>query len=576
MRRSSPGGDVSFFQFLGALKGTLTGVGVISGAINLLALTSSIFMMLVYDRVIPSRSMPTLVGLVAFAAVMYGFHAALDIIRSRALSRVGLVFDQRFGDRLHDSIIASKPESAERAMQALRDFDQCRNFMSGGGAAAFFDLPWLPFYLSLCFFLHPLIGFVTIAGGGVLIALTLLAELCTKRPLAAATRFGTSRMSTIASTHRDREVIRAMGLSGPLASRWRDLNRDYLCAGVQVADTGSAIGVASRMARVALQSVLLAIGAYLVTQEKATGGVMMASSIIMGRALAPIEAVIAHWKGFVAAREGWRRLRARLSDLPPRSQGIAPPAPRAEAAAEGLTVAAPGSERILIRNVSFRVAAGGGVGVIGASGSGKSTLARALIGGEGVVGGRVRLDGAALDQWPGEELGRHIGYLPQSVDLLEGTVRENIARFDPHARAEDVHAAAKASGAHEMILRLPQGYETHVGENGAGLSAGQRQRVGLARALYGDPFLVVLDEPNANLDAEGEAALVTATLGVRARGGVVVIIAHRPSALAGVDHVLVMNAGHVQSFGPKEEVLNRTLRPQPVAAVTPLKAVAAD
>lgn len=576
MRKTKQRDAASLLRFLDSFTGTLAGVGAISGAINVLALTSSIFMMQVYDRVIPSRSMPTFYGLAVFATTLYGFHAALEIIRSRLLWRLGLTFDERFGDRLRQTLLAAPGARAEGALQALRDLDQCRAFMSGGGAAAMFDLPWLPLYLALCFLLHPLIGMVTLAGGGVLIGLTLLAELSTRRPLADASRLGASRMAMVVSTHRDREVIRAMGIGDRLATRWHALNLDYLAAGTSAADASNAIGVTSRMARVALQSLLLAVGAYLVTQQKTTGGVMIASSVIMGRALAPIETALAQWKGFVAAREGWGRLRDRLSGLPAAARGIAPPPPHAELAAEGLTAVAPGGERVVLRNVSFRVAAGGGVGVIGASGSGKSSLARALIGGDGLVGGCVRLDGAALEQWPTQDLGRHSGYLPQGVDLLEGTVGENIARFDPQARAETIHAAAKAAFAHDLIVRLPQGYETRIGENGAGLSAGQRQRIGLARALYGDPFLVVLDEPNASLDAEGEAALVEATRAVRGRGGVVVVIAHRPSALAGVDHVLVLNGGVAQAFGPKDEVLNRSLRQRSGAFVTPLKAVSGD
>jgi PrtD family type I secretion system ABC transporter len=565
----------TLLRFLTSFRGAFAGVGFLSGVINILALTSSIFMMQVYDRVIPSRSMPTLVGLLLFAAMLYCFHAALEIIRSRLLWRVSLAFDRDIGGRLHRVLLSPENGSTDEALQNLRDLDQCRNFMAGGGAVALFELPWLPLYIGLCFLLHPMIGFITLIGGGLLVGLTLLTELFTRRPLAVAGVLAVSRMAMIASTHRNREAVRAMGFGARLAIRWSELNGAYLDASTHAADAANVIGVTSKMTRIALQSALLAAGAYLVTQQKTTGGVMIASSIIMGRTLAPIETAIAQWKNFVTARDGWKRLRQRLSSLSSEARGIAPPKPVAEFAAESLSVVAPGSDRLLIQDVSFRIAAGAGVGIIGSSGSGKSTLARALVGCENLLRGCVRLDGSALEQWPQDDLGRHIGYLPQGVDLLAGTIAENIARFDPAAKAEDIHAAAKAAGVHDLIVRLPNGFETLIGENGAGLSAGQRQRIGLARALFGEPFLVVLDEPNANLDAEGESAVVAATLGVRARGGVVVVIAHRPSALAGVDHVLVMNGGTAQAFGPKEEVLNRALHRRPTAqSVTPLRAVA--
>jgi ATP-binding cassette subfamily C protein len=336
----------------------------------------------------------------------------------------------------------------------------------------------------------------------------------------------------------------------------------------------------SKVLRMLLQSAVLAVGAYLVIDGQATGGIMIASSILTSRALAPVELAIANWKGFVSARQGWRRLKEQLARTAPGEDPLKLPAPSRQLTVEGGGTGAPGSQRFAVQDVAFALQAGSGLGIIGPSASGKSSLARMLVGVWPTWRGKVRLDAAALEQWRPEDLGPHIGYLPQDVELFAGTVAQNIARFHAAPEPEAVIAAARAANVHEMILHLPDGYETQVGEAGAALSGGQRQRIALARALYGNPFLVVLDEPNSNLDAEGEQALTAAILGVRARGGIVVVIAHRPSALAGVDQVLVMADGRVQSFGPKEEILGKVLRPAPVPAsdsrmpaATPLKIV---
>ena len=353
-------------------------------------------------------------------------------------------------------------------------------------------------------------------------------------------------------------------------TRWSELGRNYLTQQQSAHDLAGGLGAAGRALRTALQSGVLAIGAWLVIQQEATGGVMIASSILAGRALAPIDLAIAHWRGFVAARQSGRRLNDLLASMPSAANRLALPAPAQRLSVQALGVAAPGTARLLVQEVDFTLKAGQAVGVVGPSGSGKSTLARALVGVWPYARGAVRLDGASIDQWMPAALGSHVGYLPQDIELFDGTVAENIARFDRDATDAAVIAAAKAAGVHDLIVGLPVGYETQLGERGAALSAGQRQRIALARALYGEPFLIVLDEPNSNLDAEGEQALSSAILGVRARGGIVVIVAHRPSALAAVDHVLLLNHGKQQSFGPKEEVLARAT-PRVAPNPTPLK-----
>jgi ATP-binding cassette subfamily C protein len=365
-----------------------------------------------------------------------------------------------------------------------------------------------------------------------------------------------------------------MGMAGRVGALWGKSNDRFMAAQQQASDIAGGLGAVSKVLRMALQSAVLGVGAYLVVEQQATAGVIIAGSILSARALAPVELAIANWRGFVSARQGWKRLVELLAALPQRAEPMALPRPGATLSVEGVSAAPPGTQRFVVQDVAFALRAGNGLGIIGPSASGKSSLARLLVGVWSPLRGKVRLDGAAVEQWDPEALGQHIGYLPQDVELFAGTVAENIARFDPKRDAEAVLAAAKAANVHDLILRLPDGYETQIGEGGAALSAGQAQRVALARALYGDPFVVILDEPNSNLDAEGEQALTQAILGVRARGGIAIVIAHRPSALAGVDLVLVMAEGKVQAFGPKDEVLSKVLRRAPVSAAAPAAAAA--
>lgn len=531
-------------------------------------LSGSLFMLQVYDRVLPSRSVPTLVALIVMVAVLYAFQGVLETVRARVLTRVGAGIDELISGRVFDCIVRLPLRIRDRGegLQALRDLDQVSGFLSGGGPAALFDLPWIPLYVIICFLFHPWIGVAALVGAFLLVSLTILADRLVRAPTRAMSDFSTRRSAIAQASARNAEVLTAMGMGENLARRWTAANNDFRAAQERASDITGGFGAVSRILRMMLQSMVLALGAYLVIYQQATPGIIIASSILTSRALAPIEAAIAHWKSLLAARQSWQRLDGMFAAMPAAGEGMVLPAPKSELAVESIGVASPGDRRILIQDVAFTLTAGSGMGVIGPSGSGKSSLARALVGVWPLMRGQVRLDGAALEQWPTGELGRHVGYLPQDVELFSGTVGQNISRFEENAAPDAIIAAAQAAGVHQMILRLPEGYRTEIGDAGAALSAGQRQRVALARALYRDPFLVVLDEPNSNLDATGEQALTQAIERIRARGGIVIVVAHRPSALAALDHLLVLGGGRQQAFGLKSDIARQAM--QPLQAVT--------
>jgi ATP-binding cassette subfamily C protein len=402
---------------------------------------------------------------------------------------------------------------------------------------------------------------VATAGTVLLCILTLLTDLFARAPSKAASRLSLQR-DRIGEDHRRKaEVIRAMGMTGAMTRKWTDANKRYLASHQRLSDVGGGFSTISKISRIMLQSVMLALGAYLVIQNEASAGVIIAGSILISRALAPVELAIAHWKGFVAARQSWRRLNGILVAMPQRDATMPLPKPSASLSAKGIAVAAPGGTALLIQDVSFALKSGETVGIIGPSGSGKSTLARAIIDVWPPARGKVRIDGASLDQWEPDALGRYIGYLPQTSELFSGTIAENISRFAEDPDANAIIAAARAAGVHDLILTFEKGYDTNLGPHGTMVSAGQQQRIGLARALYGDPFLIVLDEPNSNLDAEGEVALMRAIAGAKARGAIVLIIAHSPSAIAGVDYLLIMNQGRMIAFGPADDIAAKHLRP---------------
>jgi PrtD family type I secretion system ABC transporter len=557
--------------FLVSCRRIFWGLAAFSGLSNLLMLTGSFFMLQVYDRVLPGRSIPTLIALIVLAIVLYMFQGGLDLVRSRISSRIGRYFDERLGLRIFDAVVRLplKTRGDGDGLQPLRDLDQVRGFLSGGGPTALFDLPWMPIYLGICFLFHFWIGVTALVGAAVLVAITILTELRTQGPAKASSRLAVARSALAVEGRRNAEVLQAMGMRRQAALRWHDVNSKYLAAHERASDIASGLGGTSKVFRSILQSLVLAVGAVLVINQESTAGIIIAGSILTSRALAPVEVAIANWKSFVSARQSRGRLDQLLRLLPAEKEPLALPPPTRSLVVQQVHIGAPNSDKQILSDVSFELRSGEAVGVIGPSGSGKSTLARALVGVWPQLRGRIRLDDAALEHWSSDALGKHIGYLPQDVELFDGSIAVNIARFDLQATSDGVLQAARAAGAHNLILSFPDGYSTRIGEGGMALSAGQRQRIGLARALYGNPFFVVLDEPTSNVDSEGEDALTEAILGVRRRGGIVAVIAHRPKALESVDHVLVIGEGRVQSFGPKDEVLHKVLRkPTPLTVIS--------
>jgi PrtD family type I secretion system ABC transporter len=559
---------------LRACRGAFIGVALMSCVINLLYLTGSIFMLEIYDRVLPSRSVPTLVGLIILAAGLYIAQGLLDLIRGRVLGRIGTALDEALNARVFQTVVRLPLLVGGRneGLQPLRDLDNVRGFLGSMGPSAFFDLPWLPLYLAICFAFHVLIGVTALVGAIILISLTLVTEYMSRQPAREATALAARRNDLAASSRRNAEVLVAMGMSGRLTRRWTETNEKYLAGNQNASDVAGGLGAIAKVMRMMLQSAVLGVGAYLVIRQEATAGIIIAGSILSARALAPVDLAIAHWKSFVAARQSWRRLNALLQQIPVAPTQTLLQNPTSRLSVEGISIAAPGDQKVIVQDVSLVLSAGHGLGIIGPSGSGKSSLVRALVGVWQPFRGKVRLDGAALDQWSPDVLGQHIGYLPQDVELFAGTVAQNICRFDPDAKSESIIMAAKEAGVHDMIIKMRDGYNTQVGEQGAALSAGQAQRVALARALYNDPFLIVLDEPNSNLDTEGDEALTRAIRSARERGAVVVVVAHRPIGIEAVDQILVLKDGHMQAFGPKEQVLAQVLQPR-VAAPVPIKIV---
>lgn len=541
------------------MKSAIIVVAVLSALLNILLLGGSIYMMLIYDTVLPSHSIPTLFGLLIMVVIVFAFQGLFDILRSRMVADIGASFHNRMINRIQNVMfetILRKSVPSSRATAPVRDLDTIRSFMASPGPSAFMDLPWIFFFLIVLAFLHYWLAVTAFVGALVMIALTYLMHRIAAGPTEAVFQASGVRNLLTDETRRHAELIHVMGMRRRLQNRWNNVNSNQLAAQQQLTRATTGLSGGSRVFRMFLQSLVLTIGALLVIDGQATGGVIFASSIIAARALAPIDQAIANWKGFASARESWHRLETLLEKVPvPTESATVLPPPEQSIQAEGLVIVPPGSQNIVAQGVSFQLNAGDALGVIGMSGSGKSSLVRAVIGAWRPARGKVRLDGATLDQYDDEQLGGYIGYLPQTVELLAGSVAENIARFVETQDSGAVISAAKAAGVHDLIVNLPMGYETQVGSDGDELSAGQRQRVGLARALYGEPFLVVLDEPNSNLDAQGEAALDAAIQSVRDRGGIVIVVAHRSAAIARTNFLLYMHEGRMEAFGPKEQVM---------------------
>jgi len=531
--------------------GLLAAVAVFSVAVNLLALTGPLFMLQVYDRVLASRSGATLAALFLLVSFLFLMLGVIDLARSRVMARIALRLQDRLEPRVFQAALAQGGASAA----GLRDLDALRQLLASPLALALFDLPWAPLFLAGLYLFHPLLGGVATLGGLVLVAASWLNRWQSRAPLraAAAAEHDADRL---AGLYRDEgELIGALGMRGASLARWRFARERMADAALLALDRGAGFTVFSRSFRLFLQSALLAAGAWLVLQHQLTPGAMIASSVLMGRALAPVDQLVAGWSAVQRALDGWERLGQLLSRHPPPVPRTPLPRPAARLEVTNLALIPPGQDLPALRGIGFSLAPGQALGVIGPSGAGKSTLARALTGAWPAAAGAIRLDGAALDQYDPDTLGGLIGYLPQRVTLFDGTVAENIARLSPQPDPAAVVRAAVAAGAHRMILGLQQGYDTPLSQAGAPLSGGQIQRLGLARALYGQPVLLILDEPDSHLDAEGAAALNLAIRAVKSRAGAVVIIAHRPAAIADCELLLRMDAGRQTAFGPRDEVL---------------------
>jgi ATP-binding cassette subfamily C protein len=515
---------------------------------------------------------PTLVALTIVVAGLFLFQAGFDVIRSRLLVRVASRVDETFGERAYRAVLnlPLRAVPAGDGLQPIRDLDTVRNFLAGPGPTAICDLPWIPVYLIFVYLLHPLLGLLATFGVFLLLALTVLTDRLSRGSTADAAAEGLRRVGLAAEGRKNAEVLQSMGFADRMVERWLVASEQHLRAQQAASDVAGGFGAGAKVFRSFLQSAILATGAYLVIRGDLSAGAIIASSITSSRALAPIDIAISQWKSFIAARQSAARLEGLLRSPMAAAKPVPLPlpAPALELTLDGVAATAPGLTAPLIQNVGFCLKAGQGLGLIGQSAAGKSTLLRAIVGVWPILRGTVRLDGATLDQWLPSEIGRHIGHLPQDAALFDGTIAENIARFDPGADPAAILKAAQAANVHKMILRLPNGYETRIGPEGDALSSGQRQRIGLARAFFGEPFLIVLDEPSANLDTEGEDALTQAIRGVMARGGIIIVVTHRPSAIAALDLVAVMSEGRLQYFGPKADVLRRTLRtvPEPPAS----------
>ncbi|PVA11104.1 type I secretion system permease/ATPase [Pelagivirga sediminicola] len=536
-------------------------VGVFSVFVNLLMLTGPLYMLQVYDRVLGSRSVETLLALTVLVGFLFAMMGILDFARGRIMGRVGARFQARLDKRVFDAVLRkSAIQPDQGTATGLADLEAVRRLMVSPVLTAMFDMPWTPIFLAGIWIFHPWLGILALSGGALLVAIAILNQITTRQPSRDAGRTAVQADAIATQIRSEAEMVQAMGMRGAAFDRWQKARGTALEKQIDATDLGTTFTCSTKAFRLALQSAMLGLGAYLVLQNQMTAGAMIAGSILMGRALAPIEQVVGQWALVQRARQGWTSLAQLLKDVPPEMPRTALPRPKARLELIKATVFAPGDTAPVLKSVSFAVEPGQAVGVIGPSGSGKSTLARAITGVWPPRAGALRLDGATLDQFDPAILGEHIGYLPQRVQLFDGTVAENIARLSDAPDADRVVAAAKAADAHEMILKLPQGYDTHVTAGGGRLSGGQMQRVGLARALYGDPVILVLDEPNSNLDNEGSAAVNRAIRSFKADGRSVLIMAHRPAAIQECDMLLMLEQGEVRAFGPKEEVLQKVVR----------------
>jgi ATP-binding cassette subfamily C protein/ATP-binding cassette subfamily C protein EexD len=555
---------------IAACRAQFVAVGVFSGVVNGLQLTVSLYMMQVFDRVLATRNLNTLIYLTLIAIAAVGLLAVLEAARSRIMQRVGAWIEEKVAPEGFARAVESQLRGRAYRMEALRDLAVCRGFIASPGALALYDVPWVPVFLLVIFLLHPLLGVVALAGAVLLLGLTLLNEVSTSKLLREANSAAMVNQRRAESIVRNAEVIDSMGMLPAVMARWRVGVVEMSGPMNRAMDRAAPLLATTKFFRLAVQIAILGIGAYLVLGQELTSGASIAASIIMGRALAPVEQMIGGWKQLVQARQSWKRLQAFLVMPRLRPPGMPLPEPTGRLAVERVTYGFPGSNVAVVKGVAFALEPGESLAVIGPSAAGKTTLIRLLTGTLQPASGNVRLDGADVYTWQREDFGRHVGYMPQDVELFDGTIFDNIARM-AEAPPEAVFDAAKLAGAHEMILRLPKGYDTEIGEGGQHLSGGQRQQVGLARAMFGNPKFIVLDEPNSNLDGDSEAALLRALQELRQRGITVVLVSHRPVLVQGVEKVLLMRDGAVEMFGPRAEVLKKIMKP---AHPTPIPAPA--
>ncbi|WP_370300719.1 type I secretion system permease/ATPase [Pseudooceanicola sp.] len=531
-------------------------VGLFSVFANLLMLTGPLYMLQVYDRVLGSRSEETLVALSLLVVFLYGIMGILDYTRGRIMARVGARFQAALDRRVFDAVIRRSVVAPDVSAQTgLSDLESVQRLLASPVLMAVFDIPWTPIFLAGIMLFHPWLGALALIGGAVLIVITLLNQLLSREPVAQA-NIAAHRANLMSEEIRtESEMVQSMGMREAAFNRWQVARDTSLHQSVAASDVGGSFSSMTKTLRLFLQSAMLGLGAYLVLQNELTPGAMIAGSILLGRALAPIELAIGQWPLVQRASKGWNNLAELLDKVPVEHPRTALPKPRAKLQVQSLTVVPPGDTRASLRTITFTVEPGQAIGVIGPSGAGKSTLARALTGVWRPAGGSIRLDGAALDQYDPSVLGRHIGYLPQRVQLFDGTIAENIARLSREPDPDKVVAAAKKAAAHDMIVHLPDGYDTRVSTGGGRLSGGQIQRIGLARALYDDPVILILDEPNSNLDNDGSIALNHAIRALKAAGHSCLIMAHRPAAIQECDMLLVLDNGTRAAFGPKDKVL---------------------
>jgi ATP-binding cassette subfamily C exporter for protease/lipase len=551
---------------LNQFKGVFKTVGVFSMAINLLMLVPSIYMLQVYDSVLSSRNLMTLAMLSLITLLFYAIISGLEWVRSQVLIRVGAQVDALLSERIYTAAFEQNLKKNNfQAGQALTDLTTIRQFVTGQGLFALFDAPWFPIYLAVNFLFDFWLGMFSLIGTAILIALAWANDRVSSKPLSEASQLAMVSGAMATNNLRNAEVIESMGMLPNLRARWHKLHQQFLAQQAIASDKASVVTAVTKLFRLTLQSYILGLGAWLVIEGRLTPGMMIAGSILMGRALSPVEQLIAVWKQVAGVKTAWKRLDDLLQQNPARTTGMPLPAPSGQLSIENVTAAPPGGQVAVLKGVQLSLAAGEVLAIIGPSASGKSSLARLMVGIWPAQMGKVRLDGADLYQWNKDTLGQHLGYLPQDIELFAGTVAENIARFGA-VDSEKVIAAAQLAGVHDMVLRLPKGYDTPIGDGGAGLSGGQQQRIGLARALYGQPALIVLDEPNSNLDDAGEAALIQAIRELKAQQRTVVLITHRMPILTISDKLLVLNEGSVQGFGPTQQILGALAQARQQAA----------